>query len=70
MLKSLIAGLEHTYQNQGVGGMASAFSVLEIMHTFFWEKDLGGSTRSDSSNPSLSRVSNTSESLVLCITIK
>ena len=60
MLKTLIAGLEVTYQNHGVGGMASAFSVLEVIHTHYWEKDSGGggsSNKSDSSNPSLSRVS-------------
>ena len=57
MVKALIQGLELTYQNQGMGGMASAFMVLEIIHTHFWEKDIG-SSRSDTSNPSLVRIFN------------
>ncbi|PSN33006.1 MAP kinase-activating death domain protein, partial [Blattella germanica] len=43
MLKTLQAvtyGLEQTYSNFGLGGMASAFQVLEIAHTHFWTKDL------------------------------
>ena len=52
MVKALIQGLELTYQNQGMGGMSSAFMVLEIIHTHYWEKDIG-SSRSDTSNPSL-----------------
>ena len=52
VVKALILGLEHTYQNHGIGGMASAFMVLEIIHTHYWEKD-GGSNKSDTSNPSL-----------------
>ena len=55
VVKALIAGLEHTYQNQGIGGMASAAMVLEIIHTHYWEKDAHGSNRSDTSNPSLVR---------------
>ena len=54
MIKALIQGLENTYQNHGIGGMASAFMVLEIMHTHYWEKDMSGSsTKSDTSIPSL-----------------
>ena len=52
MVKALLTGLENTYHNQGVGGMASAFMVLEIIHTHYWEKD-GGSNKSDTSNHSL-----------------
>ena len=51
MIKALIAGLEHTYQSQGAGGMASAFMILEIIHTHYWEKE--GSSKSDTSNQSL-----------------
>ncbi|XP_046395565.1 MAP kinase-activating death domain protein isoform X5 [Ischnura elegans] len=43
MLKALIAvvhGLEVTYTNFGLGGMASVFQVLEIAHTHYWSKDL------------------------------
>ena len=51
MAKALVAGLEHTYQSQGAGGMASALMVLEIIHTHYWEKE--GSGKSDASNQSL-----------------
>jgi len=51
MVRALIAGLEHTYQSRGPGGMASTMVILEIMHTHYWEKE--GSSRSDTSNQSL-----------------
>ena len=53
MVRALIAGLEHTYQSQGCGGMASTMMILEIMHTHYWEKE--GSSKSDTSNQSLVR---------------
>lgn len=43
MLKCLQAvahGLEQTYVNQGSGGMASVFQMMEIAHTHFWSKEL------------------------------
>lgn len=43
MLKTMLAvvhGLEHTYSNFGLGGMASAFQLHEIAHTHYWTKDL------------------------------
>jgi len=51
MVRALIAGLEHTYQSRGPGGMASTMMILEIMHTHYWEKE--GSSKSDTSNQSL-----------------
>ncbi|XP_049779283.1 MAP kinase-activating death domain protein [Schistocerca cancellata] len=39
-LQAVIYGLEQTYSNYGLGGMASAFQVLEIAHTHYWTKDL------------------------------
>lgn len=53
MAKALVQGLEITYHNQGVGGMASAFMLMEILHTHFWEKDNFSSGKSDASNHSL-----------------
>jgi len=53
MVRVLIAGLEHTYQSHGTGGMASTMMILEIMHTHYWEKE--GSSKSDTSNQSLVR---------------
>lgn len=43
MLKCLLAaahGLDATYGNFGLGGMASVFQLMEIAHTHFWSKDL------------------------------
>jgi hypothetical protein len=43
-LKCLLAmthGLEHSYSNFGLGGMASVFQMMEIAHTHYWTKDLG-----------------------------
>ncbi|XP_075545658.1 rab3 GDP-GTP exchange factor isoform X1 [Dermacentor variabilis] len=40
MLQLVIGGLEHSFHNCGIGGMASALQVLEIAHTHFWAKDL------------------------------
>ena len=43
MLKCLQAvahGLGHTYNNFGLGGMASVFQLMEIAHTHYWSKDL------------------------------
>ncbi|XP_076678087.1 rab3 GDP-GTP exchange factor isoform X4 [Andrena cerasifolii] len=43
MLKCLQAvahGLGHTYNNFGLGGMASVFQLMEIAHTHYWSKDV------------------------------
>ncbi|XP_054013519.1 MAP kinase-activating death domain protein-like isoform X2 [Hylaeus anthracinus] len=63
MLKCLQAvahGLGHTYNNFGLGGMASVFQLMEIAHTHYWSKDLseGGfdsSIMSQASSPFGSR---------------
>ncbi|XP_050509889.1 MAP kinase-activating death domain protein isoform X3 [Diabrotica virgifera virgifera] len=50
MLKVLLAivhGLEVTFGNFGLGGMASAFQLCEIAHTHYWSKDLGEYTGPD-----------------------
>lgn len=42
MLKTLLAvvhGLEQTYSNFGLGGMASVFQLHEIAHTHYWTKE-------------------------------
>lgn len=41
--KAVISGLEHTIQNHGLGGMASAYMMLEIAHTHFWARDVNSS---------------------------
>lgn len=42
MMKCLLAvahGLEVTYNNYGLGGMASVFQLMEIAHTHYWSKE-------------------------------
>lgn len=53
LIKAFIGGLENTYSNHGLGGMASTFMVMEIVHTHYLDRDVGGSNRSDTSNQSL-----------------
>lgn len=36
LLTAIVYGLEQTYANNGLGGMASAFQLLEIAHTHYW----------------------------------
>ena len=39
LLKCVLHGLEYTYNvRHGLGGMASAFSMLEICHTHYYAK--------------------------------
>nr|XP_023015235.1 MAP kinase-activating death domain protein [Leptinotarsa decemlineata] len=40
MMQAIVHGLEVTYSNYGLGGMASAFQLCEIAHTHYWTKDL------------------------------
>lgn len=39
-LQAVTVGLEQTYANFGLGGMASVFSMMEIAHTHYWTKEL------------------------------
>jgi len=45
ILRAVVQGIEATFENNGVGGMASTFQLLEIAHTHYWVKD--NTTRSD-----------------------
>ncbi|XP_054715767.1 LOW QUALITY PROTEIN: MAP kinase-activating death domain protein-like [Uloborus diversus] len=45
LLLAVISGLEHSYSNYGLGGMASAFQVLEIVHTHYWARDIADEQR-------------------------
>lgn len=49
-LQAITVGLEQTFSNFGLGGMASVFSMMEIAHTHYWTKELndGGSEVSTS----------------------
>ncbi|CAF3593459.1 unnamed protein product [Rotaria socialis] len=39
ILRAVIQGLEVTFENNGLGGMASTVQLLEIAHTHYWIKD-------------------------------
>ena len=59
LLQAVTAGLEQTYCNHGLGGMASSFQLLEIAHTHYWTKeisdgksDLGPPTGPSTAQPS------------------
>lgn len=39
-IQAIAHGLDVTYSNFGLGGMASVFQLMEIAHTHFWSKDL------------------------------
>ena len=47
LLQAVVAGLEQTYGNQGSGGMASTFQLLEIAHTHYWTRDVNDGKLSD-----------------------
>ncbi|XP_067655848.1 MAP kinase-activating death domain protein-like isoform X1 [Haliotis asinina] len=64
MVKAIVHGLEHTFQNHGLGGMASAFMVMEILHTHYWAREITSSNRSDTSlTPDVSSLHGSHESL-------
>lgn len=39
-VQAVAHGLDHTYSNFGLGGMASVFQLMEIVHTHYWTKEL------------------------------
>ena len=40
VLLTVVSGLELSISNAGLGGLSSAFRLLELAHTHFWTKDL------------------------------
>ena len=44
VLLTIVHGLEISISNYGVGGLSSAFHLLEISHTHFWTKVSSGKT--------------------------
>lgn len=40
VLQAVVHGLEYTYSNFGLGGMASVFQLAEMAHTHYWSKEL------------------------------
>lgn len=39
-LQAIAHGLEQTNLNNGLGGMASVFQMMEVAHTHYWSKEL------------------------------
>jgi hypothetical protein len=68
LLSAIIYGLEQTYANNGLGGMASAFQLLEIAHTHYYvpsdHQNYGSSSKNPTSDLSgaLSAAANTMNS--------
>nr|XP_037870783.1 MAP kinase-activating death domain protein isoform X5 [Bombyx mori] len=42
VLQAVVHGLEYTYSNFGLGGMASVFQLAEMAHTHYWSRELAG----------------------------
>jgi hypothetical protein len=47
ILQAAAHGLEISFANNGSGGLASVFHLLEIAHTHYWAKDPGDSSTSE-----------------------
>lgn len=43
-IQAVAHGLDHTYSNFGLGGMASVFQLMEIAHTHYWTKEINETT--------------------------
>uniref|UniRef100_A0A1I8P2U7 MAP kinase-activating death domain protein n=1 Tax=Stomoxys calcitrans TaxID=35570 RepID=A0A1I8P2U7_STOCA len=48
-LQAVTSGLEVTFSNFGLGGMASVFQMMEIAHTHYWTKELNDASDMSSS---------------------
>ncbi|XP_037938149.1 MAP kinase-activating death domain protein isoform X8 [Teleopsis dalmanni] len=48
-LQAVSSGLEVTFSNFGLGGMASVFQMMEIAHTHFWSKEFNEASDMSSS---------------------
>lgn len=42
-IQAVAHGLDHTFSNFGLGGMASVFQLMEIAHTHYWTKEINES---------------------------
>ncbi|XP_045480868.1 MAP kinase-activating death domain protein isoform X3 [Harmonia axyridis] len=40
IVQAIVHGLEVTYENYGLGGMASVFQLHEVAHTHYWSRDV------------------------------
>jgi len=66
MLLAVVHGLEVTYSNFGLGGMASAFQLLEVAHTHYWSRDLNDSATLDLSGGSTAMFSQVNKLFNIC----
>ena len=62
LLTTITYGLEQTYANNGLGGMASAFQLLEIAHTHYWIYGDSAQNNSSSGDGAMSPMSEHSDS--------
>ena len=62
LLTLIIYGLEQTYANNGLGGMASAFQLLEIAHTHYWVLGNEATSANKSTDGTMSPMSENSNS--------
>ncbi|XP_068116644.1 MAP kinase-activating death domain protein isoform X7 [Hyperolius riggenbachi] len=63
MLKCTVSSLEQSYANAGLGGMASVFSLLEIAHTHYYNKESEKRKHSPSADGTVTPVSRDSVSI-------
>ncbi|XP_035824413.1 MAP kinase-activating death domain protein isoform X1 [Aplysia californica] len=63
VLKAIIHGLGCTINNHGLGGMASAYMLLEIAHTHYWARDPSGNKSDASLTPERMSLHGSHESL-------
>ncbi|XP_073397718.1 MAP kinase-activating death domain protein isoform X15 [Dendrobates tinctorius] len=63
MLKCTVSSLEQSYANAGLGGMASIFSLLEIAHTHYYNKEPEKRKHSPTADGTLTPVSRDSVSV-------
>ncbi|XP_056382475.1 MAP kinase-activating death domain protein isoform X15 [Hyla sarda] len=57
LLKCTVSSLEQSYANAGLGGMASVFSLLEIAHTHYYNKESEKRKHSPSADGTVTPVS-------------
>ncbi|RWS05737.1 MAP kinase-activating death domain protein-like protein [Dinothrombium tinctorium] len=60
LITAMISGLEQSYIHNGLGGMASSLSILEIAHTHYWTKEVNDDQRGESSVATTTSVSQSS----------
>ena len=60
ILKAIVHGLGTAINNHGLGGMASAYMLLEMAHTHYWARDPSGKGSDASLTPEVCHLYNIS----------